>query len=200
MTESATPQAPATPTEPTVKVLTDVDRDAFVRDNISNVYRLAYRLTGNKADAEDLTQDAFVRAFRAMPNFKPGNVGGWLHRITTNLFLDRMRRKKRIRFDAFTEGFADKLRSSGHEPEEALEYRGLDDELTGALMRLSPAIRAAVVLCDLEGLSYEETAQSLDIPSGTVRSRIHRGRSQLRKQLEHRRPTRGGVVASPVTR
>lgn len=199
MTESATPKAPATPMQPTVTVLTDIDRDAFVRDNLSNVYRLAYRLTGNKADAEDLTQDAFVRAFRAMPNFKPGNVGGWLHRITTNLFLDRMRRKKRIRFDAFADGFADKLRSSAHEPDEALEYRGLDQELTDALMRLSPAIRAAIVLCDLEGLSYEETAQSLDIPSGTVRSRIHRGRTQLRKQLEHRRPTRGGVAAAATT-
>src|SRR3954452_11637354 len=74
--------------------------DEVVRAHSARVYRLAYRLTGNRADAEDLTQEVFVRVFRSLENFKPGTLDGWLHRITTNLFLDQARRKSRIRFDA----------------------------------------------------------------------------------------------------
>lgn len=170
--------------------------EALVKEHMDNVYRLAYRLTGNPHEASDLTQDTFVRAFRALATFQPGNTGGWLHRICTNLFLDQVRRKKRIRFDAFPEGAAEVMRAPGADVDEAYDMASLDDDIRGALMRLKPQVRAAVVLCDLEGMSYEDISNTLGVLPGTVRSRIHRGRAQLRKELQHRQPTRGGVPTS----
>src|ERR1700734_3345524 len=139
--------------------------DEVVRDHSARVYRLAYRLTGNTHDAEDLTQEVFVRVFRSLSSYTPGTFEGWLHRITTNLFLDMARRRQRIRFE------------------------GLGDES-----------RAAVILCDIEGLSYEEIAAALGIKLGTVRSRIHRGRAQLRAALEHRRPRHLAPARVPTPR
>jgi len=153
------------------------------------VYRLAYRLTGNRQDAEDLTQDVFVRVFRSLHRFQPGTFEGWLHRITTNLFLDSARRKQKIRFDGMAEGAADRLPSTWPSPSEALADADLDHDVAAALAALPPEFRAAVVLCDIEGLTYDEIASVLDVKIGTVRSRIHRGRAQLRGALEHRRPT-----------
>ena len=86
--------------------------DEIVDQHSERVYRLAYRLTGNAADAEDLTQDVFVRVFRSLSTYTPGTFEGWLHRITTNLFLDRARRKQRIRFDALSDERAERLRSA----------------------------------------------------------------------------------------
>src|SRR4051794_41769368 len=80
--------------------------DQVVRDHSARVYRLAYRLTGNQHDAEDLTQEVFVRVFRSLANYTPGTFEGWLHRITTNLFLDGARRKQRIRFDPLADDAA----------------------------------------------------------------------------------------------
>jgi RNA polymerase sigma-70 factor (ECF subfamily) len=162
--------------------------DEIVRDHSARVYRLAYRLTGNRQDAEDLTQEVFVRVFRSLSSFQPGTFEGWLHRITTNLFLDQARRKQRIRFDALPEDFSDRL--PGLLPTPDAEYvRDLfDADIEAALNELSPEYRAAVVLCDVEGLSYEEIASVLEVKIGTVRSRIHRGRSMLRKALGHRAP------------
>ena len=163
--------------------------EEVVRDHGARVYRLAYRLTGNSHDAEDLTQDVFVRVFRSLHRFQPGTFEGWLHRITTNLFLDSARRRRKIRFDGLAEGAADRLASAWPTPSEALSDAGLDHDVAAAMAALSPDFRAAVVLCDIEGLTYEEIADVLDIKIGTVRSRIHRGRAQLRAALAHRRPT-----------
>ncbi len=163
--------------------------EEVVRDHTPRVYRLAYRLTGNRHDAEDLTQDVFVRVFRSLHRFQPGTFEGWLHRITTNLFLDSARRKQKIRFDGLAEGAADRLPSHWPSPSEALADADLDHDVAAALAALTPEFRAAVVLCDIEGLSYDEIASVLDIKIGTVRSRIHRGRAQLREALAHRRPT-----------
>ncbi|MCU1669842.1 MAG: polymerase, sigma-24 subunit, subfamily, partial [Blastococcus sp.] len=77
--------------------------EQVVREHSARVYRLAYRLSGNPQDAEDLTQETFVRVFRSLANFAPGTFEGWLHRITTNLFLDMVRRRQRIRFDTLPE-------------------------------------------------------------------------------------------------
>lgn len=162
--------------------------DEVVREHSARIYRLAYRLTGNQHDAEDLTQDVFVRVFRSLHRFQPGTFEGWLHRITTNLFLDSARRKKKIRFDGLTDGAEDRLPSSWPTPSEQLADADLDHDVAAALGALSPEFRAAVVLCDIEGLSYDEIAVVLDIKIGTVRSRIHRGRAQLRSALAHRRP------------
>jgi RNA polymerase sigma factor (sigma-70 family) len=168
--------------------------DQVVDDHSARVFRLAYRLTGNRADAEDLTQEVFVRVFRSLDSFTPGTFEGWLHRITTNLFLDHARRRSRIRFDS--------LGAFGDDPEARLPGRvpppdhqvldGLfDADVEAALGALAPEFRAAVVLCDIEGLSYEEIASVLGLKLGTVRSRIHRGRAQLRRALAHRAPTPG---------
>ena len=163
----------------------------IVERHSDRVYRLAYRLTGNRVDAEDLTQEVFVRVFRSLDTYSPGTFEGWLHRITTNLFLDGARRKQRIRFDALSDERAARLASPTPAPETAFAERTFDDDVERALAALPPDFRAAVVLCDVEGLSYEEIATILDAKLGTVRSRIHRGRAMLRTALAHRAPTSG---------
>jgi RNA polymerase sigma-70 factor (ECF subfamily) len=169
--------------------------DDIVRQHADRVYRLAYRLSGNRADAEDLTQETFVRVFRSLADYTPGTFEGWLHRITTNLFLDMVRRRQKIRFDALAEDASERLASDEPGPERAYEQNNLDPEIQRALDALPADFRAAVVLCDLEGLTYEEIALTLDIKVGTVRSRIHRGRVLLREALAHRAPV--GRLAEP---
>jgi RNA polymerase sigma-70 factor (ECF subfamily) len=160
----------------------------IVREHSTRVYRLAYRLTGNQHDAEDLTQEVFVRVFRSLSNYTPGTFEGWLHRITTNLFLDQVRRKQRIRFEGLADDAAERLRGREPSPAQVYDDHHLDGDIQSALDALAPEYRAAVVLCDIEGLSYEEIAATLGVKMGTVRSRIHRGRAQLRAALEHRAP------------
>ncbi len=162
--------------------------DEVVRTHSARVYRLAYRLTGNVHDAEDLTQEVFVRVFRSLSNYTPGTFEGWLHRITTNLFLDMARRKQRIRFEGLADDAAERLRGREPSPAQVYDDTHLDADIQAALDALAPEFRAAVVLCDIEGLSYEEIAATLGVKLGTVRSRIHRGRAQLRDALEHRAP------------
>jgi RNA polymerase sigma factor (sigma-70 family) len=174
----------------------------IVRDHSARVYRLAYRLTGDKHDAEDLTQEVFIRVFRSLSSYTPGTFEGWLHRITTNLFLDGVRRKQRIRIDAIGDD-SERHPATGelHSPERRFEHANLDLDVQRALGDLSPEYRAAVVLCDIEGLSYEEIAVTLGIKLGTVRSRIHRARAQLRRSLAHRSPQAllaGDLDAGPV--
>jgi RNA polymerase sigma factor (sigma-70 family) len=163
--------------------------DDIVREHSARVYRLAYRLTGNRQDAEDLTQEVFVRVFRSLSTFRPGTFEGWLHRITTNLFIDQDRRRQRIRFDALPDDVNDKLEGLLPSPDRELFDDMFDADIESALAALPPEFRAAVVLCDVESLSYEEIADVLDVKIGTVRSRIHRGRSMLRAALLHRAPT-----------
>ncbi|CAN5393710.1 RNA polymerase sigma factor SigE [soil metagenome] len=162
--------------------------DEIVRTHADRVYRLAYRLSGNRSDAEDLTQETFVRVFRSLADYTPGTFEGWLHRITTNLFLDMVRRRQKIRFDALSDDAPERLASDEPGPERAFEQNNLDPEIQRALGALPADFRAAVVLCDLEGLTYEEIALTLGIKVGTVRSRIHRGRVLLREALAHRAP------------
>lgn len=163
----------------------------LVDQHFDRVFRLAYRLTGNRHDAEDLAQEAFVRAFRGLDSFTPGTLEGWLHRITTNLFLDQARRRQRIRFDALSDERAERLSSPTGAPDDSYVDGAFDDDVELALAALPPDFRAAVVLCDVEGLSYEEIADILQVKLGTVRSRIHRGRAMLRSALAHRAPTDG---------
>ena len=173
--------------------------EEIVRLHSARVYRLAYRLTGNQHDAEDLTQETFVRVFRSLHTYQPGTFEGWLHRITTNLFLDQVRRRNRVRMDAMGES-ADRFENADQlaAPERAYEHGNLDHDVQRALDDLPPEYRAAVVLCDIEGLSYEEIAVTLGIKLGTVRSRIHRARARLRESLEHRAPATSGA-ALPIT-
>ena len=170
----------------------------IVRTHSARVYRLAYRLTGNPHDAEDLTQEVFVRVFRSLSSYTPGTFEGWLHRITTNLFLDSARRRQRIRFEGLADEMAHRLAGSEPTPAQAFDNTHLDDDVQAALKALPPEYRAAVVLCDIEGFSYEEIAATLGVKLGTVRSRIHRGRAQLRSALQHRKPVT--VTVTPAVR
>ncbi len=173
--------------------------EEIVREHSARVYRLAYRLTGNQHDAEDLTQEVFVRVFRSLSTYTPGTFEGWLHRITTNLFLDQARRKQRIRMDSMGEDGDRYPAGEGLDsPERGYEHGNLDVDVQRALDDLPPEYRAAVVLCDIEGLSYEEIAVTLGIKLGTVRSRIHRARARLRVSLEHMAPVARGTAAPAV--
>ncbi len=156
--------------------------DELVRQHADRVYRLAYRLAGNQHDAEDLTQETFIRVFRSVQNYQPGTFEGWLHRITTNLFLDMVRRRGRIRMEALPEDY-DRVPADEPNPEQIFHDSRLGADLQAALDSLPPEFRAAVVLCDIEGLSYEEIGATLGVKLGTVRSRIHRGRQALRDYL-----------------
>ena len=193
MTSPSTPTAAPSPEE-------KARWEELVTEHSSRVYRLAYRLTGSSHDAEDLTQEVFVRVFRSLHTYTPGTMEGWLHRITTNLFLDQARRKQRIRFDALSDEAAGRLPSTLPTPDVHQMDRMFDADVEAALASLAPDFRAAVVLCDVEGLSYEEIADVLDLKLGTVRSRIHRGRAQLREALAHRAPRPGrSRFAGPLT-
>ncbi|MCH9640459.1 MAG: RNA polymerase sigma factor SigE [Actinomycetia bacterium] len=156
--------------------------DDLVRQHADRVYRLAYRLSGSRHDAEDLTQETFIRVFRSVKNYQPGTFEGWLHRITTNLFLDMVRRRGRIRMEALPEDY-DRVPADEPNPEQIYHDSRLGPDLQAALDSLAPEFRAAVVLCDIEGLSYEEIGATLGVKLGTVRSRIHRGRQALRDHL-----------------
>ncbi len=170
--------------------------EEIVREHSGRVYRLAYRLTGNRHDAEDLTQDVFVRVFRSLSSYAPGTFEGWLHRITTNLFLDSARRRQRQRTDPAGDRSDDVVGSREDVPERRFEHAHLDHDVQRALNKLRPDYRAAVVLCDIEGLSYEEIAATLGVKMGTVRSRIHRGRAQLRTSLADRAPRPAAPAAT----
>ena len=174
--------------------------DEIVERHSDRVYRLAYRLTGNRHDAEDLTQEVFVRVFRRLETYTPGTFEGWLHRITTNLFLDQARRRQRIRFDTLSDERARSLLSALPGPHDAVADRMFDDDVEDALAALPPDFRVAVVLCDVEGLPYDEIADILGAKLGTVRSRIHRGRAMLRRALAHRAPQPGREELGEVDR
>lgn len=147
------------------------------------IYNFAYRLTGNPDDAADLVQEVLLRVRKGLSGYRPGSFEGWLWRITRNAFLDDVRKRKRRptsplpdeidRFDVVTSDAAD------------VEYGRitLGDDIQKALLELPIEFREAVILCDIVGLSYEEIAQAVAVPIGTVRSRIHRGRKMMRELL-----------------
>src|ERR1700691_5605756 len=112
--------------------------DEIVRAHSGRVYRLAYRLTGNQHDAEDLTQEVFVRVFRSLASYTPGTFEGWLHRITTNLFLDGARRRQRIRFEGLGDDVAQRLGDGARSPADAFDDRHLDSDIQGAPKPLPP--------------------------------------------------------------
>lgn len=148
-------------------------------------YNYAYRLTGNEADARDLTQEAFIRVFRAWKSFQPGtSFLSWIYRIVTNLHRDELRRRKGV--------FLQELPSpdtpheipseaAGHDPIAVMHEQQLSAVMEQALRQLTPDQRAVVLLADIEERSYQEIADIMACSIGTVRSRLHRARMQLRK-------------------
>jgi RNA polymerase sigma-70 factor (ECF subfamily) len=146
------------------------------------LYTVAYRLTGNSDDAQDLVQDVLLRVRRGLETYRPGSLEGWLTRITTNTFLDDARRRQRHPVDLLPED-PERVMPLSPGADEALAAEALPDDIQDALRTLPPEYRAAVVMCDVVGLSYQEISESLAVPVGTVRSRIHRGRALLRQAL-----------------
>jgi RNA polymerase sigma-70 factor (ECF subfamily) len=146
------------------------------------LYTVAYRLTGNRDDAEDLVQEVLLRVRRGLESYQPGNLEGWLSRIATNLFLDEVRRKKRRPLTIVAD-LPDPWVGTDADPEGELARQQLPEHIQRALSALPPDYRAAVVLCDVVGLEYAEIADALGVAVGTVRSRIHRGRALLRTAL-----------------
>jgi RNA polymerase sigma-70 factor (ECF subfamily) len=153
------------------------------------IYALSYQLTGNYADAQDLAQNVFIRAYRALPGFRnEADFGTWLHRIAVNLSINEKRRKKPdVSLDnpvQTDEGEMPRLvASNGDSPEEAYEKKEFSNMVREALWELSEEHRAVLVLREMQGYSYDEIAQMLDCTLGTVKSRINRARQALKKQI-----------------
>lgn len=156
--------------------------EEVARDHARFMYSVAYRLAGNHSDAEDVVQESLLRVKRGLVTYTPGSLQGWLARIVTNVFLDETRRRKRRPQTALPDE-PDRVIAGGPGADEDLAMRSLPDHIQTALSDLPEEFRTAVVLCDVAGLSYGEIADHTGVPVGTVRSRVHRGRSRLREVL-----------------
>lgn len=156
--------------------------EQIARDHGRFIYTVAYRLTGDHQDAQDLVQEVLLRVQRGLATYEPGSLEGWLSRITTNAFLDDVRRRRRRPVE-LVPVFTERSLAVDADPEVALAQAKLPDDVQDAIRSLPPDFRAVVVLCDVVGLDYAEIADALGIPPGTVRSRIHRGRALLRSRL-----------------
>ena len=154
--------------------------EAVARTHGRFLYNVAYRLTGNDDDAYDLVQEALLRVRKGLETYQPGSMEAWLSRIVTNVFLDEVRRRRRRPVESLPDD-PERLLPASPGADEANE--SLPEDVQSALRRLPEDFRTAVVLCDVVGLSYEEIADALSVPVGTVRSRIHRGRRLLRAAL-----------------
>jgi len=179
---------------------TSLDFETEALSYMDQLYAAALRLTRNSADAEDLVQETYAKAFKAQDKFTMGtNLKAWLYRIQTNAFINTYRKKQREpkRTDADTVedwqlAAAAEHQSSGlaSAEQEALDSLG-DTEVRRALSELSDDFRMAVYLSDVEGFAYKEIAEIMDTPVGTVMSRLHRGRRMLREKLREYAAERG---------
>ena len=158
------------------------------------VYRVARRLVSTREEAEDLVQETYARAFRSWRSFTPGtNLRAWLLRILTNLNIDRGRRKQRApdeqpleESDYFLYNRLEQSGRDGNADEERVVERLSQDDIVGALSAVPHDFRDVVVLVDIGDFTYQDAAQILDIPIGTVMSRLHRGRRILKRELADR--------------
>jgi RNA polymerase sigma-70 factor (ECF subfamily) len=169
-------------------------RKAFEKEALPHMdalYRTALRMTKNQNDAEDLVQEAYVKAYRFWDKFEPGsNCRAWLFKIMTNIFINDYRSKSRtpvsVNVDDIDDNFLyGQLANLGPEdnPERRLFSKIFDDDIKKAIEELPDDFRLVVVLSFLEGFSYQEIADIADLQLGTVKSRLHRGRKLLQKQL-----------------
>ena len=165
--------------------------EGLIREHYRHVYGFAYRLTGSVSDAEDLVQETFLRAYRFFHRFDSTlSFRSWIYRIMVNAHIDLTRRKGRIRtlsLDASEDSTWD-LPDGAPSPENQLMKDAMGDGMQRALRAMNPEFRTAVLLSDVEGLAYEEVAEIMKTSVGTVRSRIHRGRKQVRDFLRKHDP------------
>ena len=167
----------------------------MVRTHHRRVYALCYRFTGNAADAEDLTQDVFLKIYSNLSSFDTarGSLQVWIATMTRNLLVDNFRRTRNLRAtSSLDDGWdaaedlkpVERLAAVGPSPHESAAQKELAKMVQGALARVSVELREAVILRDLQDMDYKEIAQVLNIPEGTVKSRISRGRAELARLLE----------------
>lgn len=163
----------------------EFEREALV--HLDTLYNVALRLAGNSADAEDLVQETVTKAYRAWDKFKPGtNCRAWLVTILRNTFINQYRkeskRPSRVQFDAVESSSVFEA-VQDRDPEGTFFRFIVDDEVNEAIQELPEEFRTPVVLSDVEGMSYAEIAEILDVPVGTVKSRLFRGRRRLQRRL-----------------
>jgi RNA polymerase sigma-70 factor (ECF subfamily) len=170
----------------------DAAWEDLVKSHSKRVFGICYRFTGSNGEAQDITQDVFLRVFQSLKSFRAGEGSFvvWLTRLTRNLLIDHYRRGKMSRM---TDSIEEQLpvmeaRGTGDTRAESLiEGREASEILQGALKKLSPDLREAVILRDLEELVYREIAEILRVPEGTVKSRLNRGRAELARVLRRQK-------------
>ena len=161
----------------------------LVRIHTRKVYALCYRFTGSGQEAQDLTQEVFLRVFRTIKTFRSdeGSFGTWLSRVTRNLLIDHYRRTRQERVTDSIEEQLPIIEETGAaaaaRPDQSVAGREASEILQATLQKLSPDLREAVILRDLQEMEYREIAEVLQIPEGTVKSRINRGRAELTRLL-----------------
>ncbi|CAN5612480.1 hypothetical protein BH11ARM2_BH11ARM2_39300 [soil metagenome] len=166
----------------------------LLRRSHRQAYGLAYRLTGDRNEAEDLVQESFLRAFRFFHRYDEAlPFTSWLYRIMANAHIDMMRRKGKIRTTSLDHGAGDgdqawDVPDKDATPDQLLLDDAMGPEVQNGLNAMNPEFRTAVLLSDVEGMAYEEVAEIMGTSVGTVRSRIHRGRKQLREHLLRHAP------------
>jgi RNA polymerase sigma-70 factor (ECF subfamily) len=166
--------------------------EELVQVHTKRVYAICYRFTSSESEAQDLTQEVFLRIFRTLGTFRAGegSFAVWLTRLTRNLLVDHYRRTKNERV---TDGIEEKLsvleeKTAQHGRTDGLLVgREAAELLQSALQKLSPELREAVILRDLQEMEYREIAQALDVPEGTVKSRLNRGRAELARILRRKK-------------
>jgi len=165
-----------------------------VKTHTRRVYSICLRFTGSEGEAQDLTQEVFLRVFKSLRSFRAGEgtFVVWLTRLTRNLLIDHYRR---TRLDRATDSIEDQLQvleektAATARADGLLAGREASEVLQCALQKLSPELRETVILRDLEGMEYREIAQVLNVPEGTVKSRLNRGRAELARLLRRQKVT-----------
>jgi RNA polymerase sigma-70 factor (ECF subfamily) len=172
--------------------------EELIRVHTRRIYAVCYRFIGNDSEAQDLTQEVFLRVFKTLKSFRAGegSFGVWLNRLTRNLLIDNYRRNRQDRKTDSIEDqltFLEETTAVGSRTDSILAGREASELLQGALQKLSPELRETVILRDVEDLEYREIAQILSVPEGTVKSRLNRGRAELARLL--RRHKTAGAIA-----
>lgn len=188
------------------KTVEIVDRrelfESLMERSQRQAYSLAYRLTSNAAEAEDLCQETFIRAYRFFHRYDDAlPFTNWLYRIMSNAHIDLVRRRGRIKTTSLEQQTPSGMTTievpdADSSPDRTMMHEAMGEHVENALQQMTPEFRQAVLLADVEGMAYEEIAEVMNTSVGTVRSRIHRGRKQIRRYLSKNAPGQYGGWAT----